>query len=758
MAQPCSRYYYTPLSSEENTNLKRMRDMDDDIRKPQKRLLSPPPNMQSGYCSSEEDVGSVIQPVLHNDCVSMALGATQTDMAVADLSRVLIIYTGGTVGMKHTKSRGYIPVQHYLTRTLTQMPRFHDPRAYMKVGMDAVRTFGELEGERGEGFKNKISLTDKDTGKAGPVKFVDTLITPPSLYGKRIIYSIVEYEPLLDSCNMCIDDWVRITSDIEANYQYYEAFIILHGTDTMAYTASVLSFLLENLGKTVILTGSQVPISEVRNDAVENLLGALTIAGHFVIPEVCLFFNNKLFRGNRASKSNAVDFDAFESPNLRPLVTVGINIEVNWSDIMRPSVIAPFRAHKKLDCNVAALRLFPGITESTLRAFLADPIRGVVLETYGAGNAPDTRDDLMRCLAEASDRGVVVVNCTQCKKGLVSDLYATGKALAKVGVVPGSDMTPECALAKLSYLLGKGLSPDEVRKEIKRNLRGELTVLAETQRFTVHNYTHTLIQDIIKAASSKEGLDLPGRVLMESALYPVLLCSAAGLNDLDGLHLLVESAGRSLLLNCTDYDGRTPLHIACSAGHYEIVQFLLQNGASVHVRDRFNHTPLFEAAQHKHMRVVRLLRQAGAHFNDSETQDIIFQALVAATTDDVELLRHFIEAGLDVNCTGFDHRTALHHAVTEVRLSTVQYLLSIPNINTETKDRWGRTPLDDAEMNLGRAYGRDSERESAARDIVRMLRECAEEDANNRVGIMIDVGTGSAKGSLEGDSALGESP
>ncbi|CAG8734158.1 3973_t:CDS:2, partial [Dentiscutata heterogama] len=152
------------------------------------------------------------------------------------------------------------------------------------------------------------------------------LVTPPSFQGKRIKYSIVEYEPLLDSCNMISDDWVRIATDIELNYQSFDAFIILHGTDTMAYTASALSFLLENLGKTVILTGSQVPISEVRNDAVENLLGALTIAGHYVIPEVCLFFNNKLFRGNRAVKMNAVEFNAFDSPNLSPLATVGINI------------------------------------------------------------------------------------------------------------------------------------------------------------------------------------------------------------------------------------------------------------------------------------------------------------------------------------------------------------------------------------------------------------------------------------------------
>jgi 60kDa lysophospholipase len=220
-------------------------------------------------------------------------------------------------------------------------------------------------------------------------------------------------QPLLDSSNMTMEDWVKIATDIEVNYRLFDAFIVLHGTDTMAYTASALSFMLENLGKTVIITGSQVPLSEVRNDAVDNLLNALTIAGHFVIPEVTLCFDNKIFRGNRCSKVNALDFSAFDSPNLRPLVNVGIYIDVSWQDVWKPRSIDRFSAHKKMQPSVASLRLFPGITEATVRAFLSPPICGVVLETYGSGNAPSNRPELLKIIQEACERGIIIVNCSQ---------------------------------------------------------------------------------------------------------------------------------------------------------------------------------------------------------------------------------------------------------------------------------------------------------------------------------------------------------
>ncbi|KAF9580728.1 hypothetical protein BGW38_002502 [Lunasporangiospora selenospora] len=275
--------------------------------------------------------------------------------------------------MANTKQHGYVPVPNFLAETLSKQARFHDIESLNSVFGRLSRTnSGEELDSLGKNSPNQqrplqqpqrldlpkhpilgryaippehATINGTSCGAtlapSTPVNKIrlpcfshlpnslgkiPSLITPTSLYGKRIRYSILEYDPLLDSCNMTMTDWVRIATDIEANYELFDAFIVLHGTDTMAYTASALSFMLEDLGKTVIITGSQVPITEIRNDAVDNLLGALTIAGHFVIPEVCLYFSNKLFRGNRCSKVDAIDFNAFDSPNLRPLVNVGINV------------------------------------------------------------------------------------------------------------------------------------------------------------------------------------------------------------------------------------------------------------------------------------------------------------------------------------------------------------------------------------------------------------------------------------------------
>ncbi|KAF7725023.1 hypothetical protein EC973_000516 [Apophysomyces ossiformis] len=620
--------------------------------------------------------------IYDNAAVEHQLNADRNDMLAPDISRVLVIYTGGTIGMKNTPQHGYIP---------------YEPK-------ETPAKFGSIT--------NTVRITDYE--KETAIVQLPSLITPVSLYGKRIRYSILEYEPLLDSCNMTMSDWVRIAKDIEANYQYFDAFIVLHGTDTMAYTASALSFMLEELGKTVIITGSQVPLTEVRNDAVENLLGALTIAGHFVIPEVCLYFGQKLFRGNRTSKISAVDFDAFDSPNLPSLVDVGINIDVKWPLVLRPTHIAKFQAHKKLSPNVASLRLFPGISETTVRTFLAQPIQGVVLETYGAGNAP-ARPELLAALKEASDRGVVIVNCTQCRKGLVTDVYATGKQLAKVGVVAGADMTPECALTKLSYLLGKLPSdPEKVRRMMVKNLRGELTVQSLRQRFSASaNRSHFLVDVIMnfsargKLAARTEledlnltdlTMSLEDQLIAEKALAPVLLCSAAGSNDIEGLRLLQDNMGDSLNVNCVDYDGRSPLHIACRDGHIEVVEFLLLHGAAVHVRDRSRHTPLFDAIVAKRLVVVQMLRAAGAHLAEGEIDDFGPVWLKAVRDGDIKLIKLAFEAGWDVNwAEPSEGRRAVDVAVCEGRLATLKVLLGQPDLNLRLTDRWGFSIMDKLE-------------------------------------------------------------
>ncbi|TPX55827.1 hypothetical protein PhCBS80983_g04998 [Powellomyces hirtus] len=640
--------------------------------------------------------------VFVNDAVNTIFTSdVADDMVGYDISRVLVLYTGGTIGMQNTPEHGYLPIPGYLSQTLAQMVRFHDPNG---LSVDANQTRSHDPEAKANPLTNAVNIPlrlpdERRKGRSpvttnSPHSLINgtpvvrvrkpALITPPSLYGKRIRYSILEYEPLLDSSNMTMIDWVKIATDIEVNYMLFDAFIVLHGTDTMAFTASALSFMLENLGKTVILSGSQVPLAEVRNDAVDNLLGALTIAGHFVIPEVGLFFNNKFYRGNRTSKVDAVEFNAFDSPNLRPLVNVGINIDVAWGDILRPTTIAKFRSHKEMEASVATLRLFPGITEATVRAFLSPPIKGVVLETYGSGNAPNNRPDILLALKEASDRGVVIVNCSQCKRGLVTDLYATGKALLQIGVVPGSDMTPECALTKLSYLLGKKHTPTECRNLIRRNLRGELTVPMRRQRFTYQQGMQGLVQSVMSLlghsgsetpAGGETKTILPEENLagLERALIPMLMCQAARAGDIDGLTTIAHEY--SPMINQGDYDGRTPLHIASGEGQTATVEFLLLHGANVHLRDRFGHSPMWDAVRSRRVESAKLLREAGAHFAEEELEAAIHSLITAIVSDDVDMFKLLVESGADMNRSVHDGRTPLHMAVKHGKVEFVQYIV-----------------------------------------------------------------------------------
>ncbi|MFA8449906.1 MAG: asparaginase [Bacteroidales bacterium] len=289
------------------------------------------------------------------------------------------------------------------------------------------------------------------------------------------------FDPLIDSSDMNPDFWVKLASVIEDEYENYDGFVILHGSDTMSYTASALSFMLENLNKPVILTGSQLPIDAIRTDGRENFLTAIEIAAASedktpLVPEVSVYFENQLLRGNRTTKLNAENFNAFYSGNFPALANAGIYIKYSKSCIRKPN-FKRLKVHKKLDTNVALLKLYPGMPKNFVKSVLETPgLKALILETFGSGNAP-TEKWFIDLLQEASDRGLMIFNVTQCKAGTVQiGKYEASVDMGKVGVIGGYDITTESALAKLMYLLGLNLDKNEIKSYFQNSLRGEITI------------------------------------------------------------------------------------------------------------------------------------------------------------------------------------------------------------------------------------------------------------------------------------------
>ncbi|ABC33281.1 L-asparaginase/archaeal Glu-tRNAGln amidotransferase subunit D [Hahella chejuensis KCTC 2396] len=310
---------------------------------------------------------------------------------------------------------------------------------------------------------------------SGLQKLIDEKI-PPRLSMDMPDYDLFEYPDPIDSSNIRPPEWARIAKDISDRYDDYDGFVVLHGTDTMAYTASALSFLLRDLTKPVIVTGSQIPLSELRNDAQTNLVTAIELASSYNIPEVCLYFNGVLLRGNRSSKLLATGFEAFASPNYPHLADVGIYIELNQHALLP----VPDKIHFELpDYNFAQVRvlsLYPGIEAEVIEAMTQTPCRALILRTYGVGNGPSLDKPFLKALEQAHRRGVVLTSLTQCTSGSVNlGSYAAGSELAKTGLLGGGDMTVEAAFAKLHHLCALGLSSDEIRRAISKPRAGEIT-------------------------------------------------------------------------------------------------------------------------------------------------------------------------------------------------------------------------------------------------------------------------------------------
>ena len=337
-------------------------------------------------------------------------------------AKILLIYTGGTIGMKKDFSTGALKAFNF-SKLLQRIP--------------------------------ELKLLDCE---------IET----------------ISFEHPIDSSNMNPEKWVQLATIIEENYVSFDGFVVLHGSDTMSYTASALSFMMENLAKPIIFTGSQLPIGDLRTDAKENLITAIQIAslrenGQAVVKEVCLYFEYKLYRGNRTTKINAEHFKAFTSPNYPFLIESGVHLKMNPELFLPIDKSGSLRVHKMLDTNVIILKLFPGISEQLIAAVVAIPnLKGIVLETYGAGNAP-TNDWFLNVLKQAIQNGIHIVNVTQCSGGSVRmGQYETSSALLEIGVISGKDITTEAAITKLMYLLGENVDATDFKEVFETSLRGEI--------------------------------------------------------------------------------------------------------------------------------------------------------------------------------------------------------------------------------------------------------------------------------------------
>ncbi|VDK39206.1 unnamed protein product [Taenia asiatica] len=557
------------------------------------------------------------------------------------------------------------------------MPIFNDPQ---KIA------FYFRFWEHAPPLDNSTSTSSTSIKTSTPSTVSMPLAMPLDEDGRRILYRLLEYDTLLDSSDCQLEVWINLAKDLERFYDHFNGFVILHGTDTLPYAASALSFILENLTKPVVMTGSELPIDRLRNDGRTNLLGSLLFAGGgYNIPEVTVFIQNELYRGNRIVKAATTDLEAFLAPNSEPLAVMEEHVKV-FKERIWPApkqASAQLRVQSNLCPNVAILRLFPSIPIDAVRSFFQPPMKGVILETYGTGNVPSNNTELIEVLKEAHDvHNIVLLNVTQCWKGTVADVYATGAILSSVGAVSGCDITTEAALMKMAYVLGKWDDPATQRRMLSHSLRGEMTEpFVETR---CHRHQSVGTSQASEGWAPKEMTTALGEALVNAEaaglsrqwsenLFHSLICAAADHDDVEMLEQILRISGHFEARNGHVH----PLHVAAGAGAYAACRLMLENGASANVADARGFTPLSYAVRGRKCtpELIKLLRNFGCCLPPIASARAR-EANIAASGGKLRQLRFYRLAGLTLQELDAEGRSTLHTAVAYHQTEVVRYLIA----------------------------------------------------------------------------------
>ncbi|EAR86550.2 L-asparaginase (macronuclear) [Tetrahymena thermophila SB210] len=575
--------------------------------------------------------------------------------------KVLIIYAGGFFGAEYDYSQG-----SYAPLILTRNQLFNKMQK-ISYFCDVNFTYQHAT----DGF----------------------LVTPISEYKKRIYYKVVEMENLKINSTFfdrsCVEELLDI---IDQNYETFDSFVVIHGTDSMAYSASFVSFMIENLSKPIIFTGSMVPLSIMRNDSFNNLLGALTIAGHFNIPEVCIFFHNKLLRANRSTKVDAQGLDCFNSPNFPTLAEFKVHIEVNWTNILRNDEFQTVKINKKFtDHKIEIMRYNPCFSEVSLSHLLKTPdLKGVIIEGYGPGNLPFYDDNFSKICQEAAQNEVYIVAVSQSIKSYTSQFNSEQQT--QLNIIYGGNMTTEATLAKLSYLITKGISYKEIMYLMNQNIRGELTPHSNDQKFEVRQ--ENLIEAITEKFNNRVNYRQSQVDLIKSYIVPNVACYMA---QFGFMHYLEEMKVQKTNFKFCDYDRRTALHVAVRESREQVCKFLIDEQVDVNFVDYFGRSPLYEAILTKNKKIVYMLIQNGGQII-AEKDEITNLLLDSAMTGDLDTIKLIYHSGLKNfnDYTNIDQRNIGHVAASEGQLEIIKFLKYTARFDFSQRDIWDRTPLDDA--------------------------------------------------------------